>query len=162
MSIFIYREGVRGETSDPNHKDWVDVLEVTFGVNRSITSSTSTRGDRESSNATITDLKLLKFMDKSSPKWFLESCCGTGKEVIIEMTKTGTGQGADTFIQYILENAIVSNYQVEATTNNGYRPIEDITISFTGMSVKYTPYDEDGNLESPIVVGFDTATNQKK
>lgn len=162
MSIFMYMESLLGEASDPNHKNWVDLLEVTFGVGRSITSVTSTRGDRESSNATISDLKLLKFMDKASAKLFLEACCSTGKQIIIEMTKTGAGQGADTYIRYTLENAIISSLDVEATNDNGYRPLEDITISFTEMSVKYIPYDEDGNAESPIVVGFDTATNQKK
>ncbi|MBX2809852.1 MAG: type VI secretion system tube protein Hcp [Cellvibrionaceae bacterium] len=76
----------------------MDVLDVEFGVSRNITSSTSTQGDRESSNATISDLQITKWMDRSTPYIFILACCGTGKDVKIIMTKTGSGDGADVFL----------------------------------------------------------------
>ena len=36
-----------------------------------------------------------------------------------------------------------------------------IDINFVDVEVKYTPYDEDGNVEAVIAVGFDTAANVK-
>lgn len=74
------------------------------------------------------------------------------------MTKTDAGSGADVFMEYTLENALYSHMH---TTYNGLRAIEKIKISFTKMTVKYITYDEDGNLEAPQTVGFDTATNTK-
>ena len=161
MSLFLYREGIKGEASDKNFKDWIDIIELSFGISRKITSSTSTQGDRESSNATIGDLKFLRFMDKASPKLFLEACCGKGSTVKIVQTKTGTGDGAHVFLEYTLDNAVISSLHVEATNDSGYRPVEQLTISFTKLTTKYISYDEDGNQEAPIVVGFDTATNTK-
>lgn len=66
MAILLNYEGIKGETSDKNHKDWIDVSSWTWGTKRAITSNTSTRGDRESSNAVISDLQITKYMDSSS------------------------------------------------------------------------------------------------
>ena len=161
MSIFMQVPGVTGETSDKNHKGCIDIIEMKFGVGRKITSATSTRGDRESSNATISNLRFMKFMDKTTPYLFIKSCCGTGQTIKIYCTKTGTGDGAEAFVEYTLENALFSKMNTQATNDNGFRPIEEYEISFTKLTTKYTPYDEDGKAVAPHVVGFDTATNTK-
>lgn len=162
MSIFFYREGIQGEVSDAGYKGWMDILTFQWDVKREITSSTSTQGDRESSNAVIGDLKLHRLMDKATPQLFIEAACGRGKEVKLTQTKTGTGNGADAFIEYTLKNAIVSAYNVSAISDGVARPREELTISFVDIEVKYTPYDEDGNAQAPIAVGFNTAINTKK
>ncbi len=162
MSVFLNYEGIKGESSDQGHKDWIDVTSWQWGVERNITSSTSTQGDRESSNAVITDLKINKKMDSSSNRLFIESCCGTGKTVKLHLTKTGTGSGADVYMEYTLKNALISNYKVGGISGDTDRPTEVITISFIEMEAKYISYDEDGNATSPDAVGFDTASNTKK
>ncbi len=162
MSIFLNYEGVKGESSDQGHKGWIDLEDLQWGTSRSITSSTSTQGDRESSNAVITDLIVTRRMDSATPKLFLESCCGTGKNVIIHLTKTGKGSGTDVYMEYKLKNALISKYKVISRSKDVERPTEELKISFIDMEVKYTPYDEDGNAEAPIVVGFDTASNTKR
>lgn len=162
MSIFVNYDGIKGESSDTGHKDWMDVDSIGWQVGRKISSNTSTRGDRESSNATITDLLIVRHLDSATPKLFIESCCGTGKDVTIHLTKTGKGSGTDVYMEYKLKNALISHYQVEAESQDVERPVEKLTISFVDVEVKYTPYDEDGNAESPISVGFNTATNTRK
>ena len=162
MSVFLNYEGIKGESSDDGHKDWIDVDSWEWGTTRQITSSTSTQGDRESSNATISDLKITKKMDSSSNRLFMESCCGTGKTVKLHLSKTGTGSGADVYMEYTLKNALISHYHVGGISGDIDRPSETITISFVEVEAKYIPYDEDGNATAPDAVGFDTASNTKK
>jgi type VI secretion system secreted protein Hcp len=162
MSIFVDIAGVVGESSDAGHKGWMDVESISWGVDRQINSSTSTEGDRESSNAVINDLTLHRGMDSCTPKLFIESCSGTGKDVVIHLTKTGTGSGANVYMEYTLKNALISHYSVSAHSEDTSRPSETIVISFVDLEVKYTPYDEDGNAEAAIAVGFNTATNSKR
>lgn len=162
MSIFMNYEGIKGESSDKNHKQWMDIDSIQWGVNRRITSATSTQNDRESSNAEVSDLVVTRRMDSATPNLFIESCCGTGKTVVIHLTKTGTGSGTDVYMEYTLKNALISNYQVSASAQDNNRPMEVLTISFVDLEVKYTPYDEDGNALAAIAVGFDTATNTKR
>lgn len=162
MSIFMNYEGIKGESSDKNHKDWMDIENIRWGVHRRITSSTSTQNDRESANAEITDLTVTRRMDSATPSLFIESCCGTGKTVVIRLSKTGTGSGADVYMEYTLKNALISDYSVAANGQDEQRPLETLTISFVDLEVKYTPYDEDGAAMAAIAVGFDTATNTKR
>ena len=162
MSIFMQYDGIVGESSDSGHKSWMDVESISWGVGRQINSPTSTQGDRESSNAVISDLQVTRFMDSATPKLFIESCCGTGKQVKIHLTKTGTGGGADVFMEYTLKNALISDYSVSAGSQDNHRPSETVTISFVDVEVKYTPYDEDGTAQAAIAVGYDTATNTKR
>lgn len=162
MSIFMNYEGIKGESSDKGHKQWMDIENIQWGVNRRINASTSTQNDRESANAEITDLTITRFMDSATPNLFIESCCGTGKNVVIHLSKTGTGSGADVYMEYTLKNTLISNYQVQAHSQDGQRPLETLTLSFVDLEVKYTPFDEDGNALAAIAVGFDTATNTKR
>lgn len=167
MSIHLHVEGISGDSGDANHKGWIDILDLRWGVRRQITSCTSTSGDRESSNAEITDLTLTKYIDCSTPALFLESCCGRGKEMQLDLTKTGNGAGSDTYMSYWLKQAVVKSYHVEAMALRGSRfvgnprPVETIEISFVGIESRYTPYDDNGAFQAPVAVGFDAATNQR-
>lgn len=162
MAILLDYEGIKGETSNKSHEGCINCEGWRFKTNRGITSNTSTKGDRESSNATISDLEITKYMDSSSLKLFIESLCGTGKEIKLILTKTGKGEGSDVYMEYILKNAIISGYEVGGSTNDTNRPTENITISFVEIEARYTPYDDDGNAIAASAVGFDTATNTKK
>lgn len=158
-NIFLFHSDAEGESTDSGHNGWIDVNYVKWGNTRRITSNTSTQGDRESSNTIISDLTIFRQADKATPKLFLLACCGTGSEIKVHFTKTGTGQGADVFMEYVLKNAIVSEYSIAAKAQGRFRPTERLTISFVGLEKKYTPFDENGNAQAPLAVGFDTATN---
>lgn len=162
MSIFMNYEGIKGESSDKGHKQWMDIDNLHWGVTRCITSNTSTQNDRESANAEISSLTLTRHMDSATPSLFIESCCGTGKQVVIHLSKTGTGSGTDVYMEYTLKNALIADYQVTADAQGTARPTEALTLSFIDLEVKYTPYDENGNALAAIAVGFDTATNTKR
>ncbi len=161
MSIFMKYEGIKGEATDAGYKDWLDVDEISWGVRRNLTSNTATSKDRESANAEITDLTLTRRMDKATPDLFMEACCGKGKKVEIHLTKTGGGSGTEPFMEYKLENALISHYSVDAETQDQKHPTESITISFQKIESKYTPYDDKGKAEASVAVGFDTTTNEK-
>ncbi|MEX0870495.1 MAG: type VI secretion system tube protein Hcp [Aquisalimonadaceae bacterium] len=162
MSVFMNIAGIKGESSDSNHKEWMDIERIQWSVSREITSASSTQNDRESSNAAISDLQVIRHMDSATPSLFIESCCGRGKDIVIHLTKTGSGTGADVYMEYTLKNALISGYEVRAEADATERPSETLIISFVDIEVKYTPYDEDGNALAAVAVGFDTATNTKR
>ncbi|MBX2808897.1 MAG: type VI secretion system tube protein Hcp [Cellvibrionaceae bacterium] len=159
MSIFMLLEGIRGESSDNFHKEWIDVESIEWRVGRQITSRTSTRGDRESSNPEFSELLLFKRIDIATPYIFLESCCGRGKTIIIECTKTGAGNGSDVYMQYRLENAVISRYNMCVKSTRNKRPMEAIKISFKRLEQRYISYGEDNVAGAPIAVGYDAARN---
>lgn len=161
MSIFLKWPGIEGEATDASHRGWLDIDNLSWGVQRAITSSPSTSKDRESANAEITDLTITRRMDKASPSLFMAACCGKGQELTLHLTKTGSGRGSEVFMAYTLRNALVSDYRMKARRQPRTRPREQLVISFQAIEAKYTPYDDDGTAEAPIAVGFDTTTNEK-
>lgn len=161
MSIFMKYGDIRGETADRTHPGFLDVRTVRFGIRRRISSHTGTRHDRESANAHTSDLYVTRFMDSASPALFIQACCGRGKPLTLRYTKTGTGDGAEVFMEYTLHNALLSRYDVLARSQAGARPVEVLRVSYTAVESRYTPYDQDGHPVAPIVQGFDTATNQR-
>ncbi len=162
MSIFMKFGDLQGECADAAHHGWMDVTSIHWAVERRITSATSTRGDRESANAEITDLEITRRMDSASPALFMEACCGRGRDVVIHMTKTGDGTSADVYNEYVLKNAVLGKYQVDAVAQDTRRPIETLRISFIDMEVRYVPYDDKGKAQAAIAVGYDTSSNTKR
>lgn len=162
MSVHLSIDGIRGESSDVGHKGWLDLDELEWGSRRRITSHTSTKDDRESANAEITELSFVRRMDSASPSLFLAACCGRGVSMVIHLSKTGAGSGADTFVEYRLSNALISSYHMLASGQANRRPVERVTVSFSALDLRYTPYDEDGAPLAPIAVGFDTSTNMRR
>ena len=132
-NIFMFHPDAKGESSDNNHKDWMDIDYISWGSQRLITSSTSTQGDRESSNTIITDLTLHKHMDRATAKLFILACCGGGKEIKLHLSKTGAGNESDIYMEYILQNAIISHYDVAVKASSPFRPTEMIKISFVAI-----------------------------
>lgn len=161
MSIFLRADGITGESSDRNHPGWIDIFTLEWSLQRNITAASSTRNDRESSNARFLEMELTRFMDAATPQLMLEACCGRGRTLEIHLTKTGSGTGGDTFAAYLLKNALISHYEVKAAAQHVIRPIERLRISFTTLELRYTPFDQDGRALAPISTGFDTTTNQK-
>lgn len=155
-------EGISGESSDKLHKGWIDVDHIDWCVARRISSNPGTRYNREIANAEITDLMLTRRMDSATPALFINACCGKGQTVEIHFTKTGSGSGSDSYLEYVLHNALICDYHVSAQAGNAKHPTEELIISFQEMEIKYVTYDNNGNVISPIIVGFDTSTNTKK
>jgi type VI secretion system secreted protein Hcp len=58
MSVFMNYEGIQGESSDKNHKGWMDIESWSWGTRRKITSVTSTQRKR-STNPTLPGLATL-------------------------------------------------------------------------------------------------------
>lgn len=161
MSIHLLIDGVRGESADANHAGWMDIQSLKWGTRRRITSHTSTRYDRESANAEISHLFITRHMDSATPALVIEACCGRGKTMRMHLTKTGAGRGADVYAEYTLRHALVSRYSVRVRGRGNARPLEHMIISFTGMEMRYLPYDEDGLPAAPLVQGFDATTNTR-
>jgi type VI secretion system secreted protein Hcp len=88
---FVKIQGIRGESTDDKHKDWIEVLSFSWGA-----------AQTSSAAATHGDLIITKAVDRSSPK--LAECLTKGSgfpEVIIDTPQTGGKPG---YVTYTLKN----------------------------------------------------------
>jgi len=157
MSIYCQIEGIKGKVTAKGHEDWIDCSSMQWGVGRAISSAVGTSADREASKPSISEVSITKLMDESSPMIFTEACVGKGKKVTIDLCTVGSDQ-INTYMSYELEDCMISGYSV---STGGDRPSESISLSFTKMTMKFTPYDKDGKPQSPLPAGYDMATGTK-
>mgnify|MGYP000038197889 CR=1 FL=1 len=153
MSIFMNYDNIKGETTAKGHEDWIDLLSLDWGVQRGITARVGTSKDREATSADVSELRITKYMDNTTPYLFKEAWVGKGKAVQIHLTKTG--DTLENYMEYTLKDCMISGYRVNT---EGERPVEEITLSFTKIEQKYTPYDDNHKAASPVSNGYDVAT----
>ena len=158
MAIFLHVEGLEGDVTATGYEGCIECDSMQFGVGRSITTPTGTAQERESSTPSVSDVTVMKIMDKCTPLLFTEACVGTAKKVKIDLVQTG--QKLQTYMAYVLDKALISAYSVSAGGGDG-RPMENITFNCTKLEMKYTPYDDANQPLGPVPAGYNISTGEK-
>lgn len=157
MGIYMDYDGIKGEATQQDHKKWIDVLSLSWGAGRAITTSDESVVNRLSSGPHLSDVTIVKSMDVSSPQLVNEALAGNeGKTVRIDLTTTGSPSVV--YCTYTISNALISSYSVASSAD---RPTETIGISFTKLEFKFTPYDDKNMAGTPTTVSYDLATTKK-
>ena len=156
MAIYVKYEGIDGEATHEDHKKWIDVQSLQFGVGRGIASPSGATANREASQPSVSEVVVTKQLDGSSSKLFTESVTGAaGKKVEIHLVSTGSP--GNTYVEYVLSDALISGYSV---SSGGDRPSESVSINFTKIEFKQTPFDETNTAGTPVTVSYDLSTSK--
>ncbi len=157
MAIYVKYDGIDGEATHEKHKKWIQVESLQWGTGRAIMTNTGQATGREASEPSISEVTFSKILDGSSPYLFTEATTGAkGKKVQIHMVSTG--DPGDLYLTYELTNCLVSGY---STSSGGDRPTESVSVNFTKLEMKYTPFDADHTAGTPIPVSYDMMTTKK-
>ncbi len=141
-AAYIKFDGIDGESKDSNHDTWIDVLSISHGITRSISTETSGTA-RQRASATLGDIVVVKEIDKSSPK--LQEALVNGQTIpslIIDLTNSSSTSRSEPYLKYELTNVQMTNYRVTALADERERPTETISINFEEIKVTYTEVDE--------------------
>jgi type VI secretion system secreted protein Hcp len=157
MAIYMNFDGIPGDTRAKGHEKWIEINSVQFGVGRGIGSPVGQASKREASAPSISEVTITKMTDETSPLLFQEACVGKGKPVQIHFVVTQADK-LETFLELTLTNVMVSGYSV---SSGGDNPTESISLNFTKIEVKYTPYDDQHKAGKPIPASYDLATATK-
>ena len=134
---YIKFEGIPGEVTTADHKEWIEVLSYSHGVSMSINESTVSAGSRSAGRANMADFSFVKHMDKASVP--LNSSCVTGKSiptVTVDLTRAGEGK-QEVYMTYTLSGVLVSSISVGAGGDGV--PTESISLAFGKIVWKYMP-----------------------
>jgi len=156
MSAYIkFANIAKGDSQAGDHsgdKGWIVLSSVNFGTNRNITTPTGGGTTREAAKPTVNEVIINKLMDSTSSNWLQESLTGSkAGTAVIELVQAGSAK-LQTYLTVTLTNTMVSGYNV---TSSGDRPVEQITLNFTKIEFKYTPYDDTGTPGTPTSATYD-------
>ena len=151
MAIYLKIEGIDGDVTARGYEQWINCSSLQWGCGRAISTITGSTKDRESSVPTISEVTVTKSMDESSPRIFQEVCSGRAQETKLHLVQTGPEQ-PETYMEYILTESLISGYSVNS---GGETPSESVSMNFTKMEMKYTPWGADHTPGSPIPASYD-------
>jgi len=153
MAIYVHIEGIPGDATHSDHKKWLDIDSMQWGVGRAIMTPSGSAMNREASESSVSEVTLTKVMDSSSAPLFQEACGGhAGKTVKIHLVTTGNP--GDIYMEYELTNALISGYSV---STGGDRPSESVSLNFTKIQMTYKIYNEKHAVTGSLPASYDLA-----
>jgi type VI secretion system secreted protein Hcp len=155
MTTYMQIDGIQGDVTAKGHENWIAINDFNFGVKRTLSTDPGRIADRESTRPSISEVTLIKKMDKSSPLLFSESCVGKAKPTV-KIHCCQTDNSLNPYAEITLNNVIVSGYHVSSNQNaSSHYPHENITLNFDKIELRYIPYDSQNQAQSPIPAGYD-------
>jgi type VI secretion system secreted protein Hcp len=159
IDVYLQIEGIKGESSDDKHKDWIEVSNVTWSVHQPRASAISTAGGMTTGVASLSDLTFKKLADLSSP--ILQQHCAMGKTIPKAKFEFMRADGEGKPICYYtveLENVMISG--VNPDSGNGGTLMEQVFFAFSKMKWKYTKQSIRGGTEGSTAGGWDCAAHK--
>lgn len=143
-SMFLEIEDHPGESEDSDHEEWIDILSWSWGMSQS--ANTHMGGGGGQAQASVQDLNVVKFADKSTPA--LMHTCLTGKHVgaakLVCTKATGNDKGGD--LEYIvleMEDIVISSVSTGGSGGES-QMTETCSLNFAKCTYTYTMQGDDG------------------
>jgi type VI secretion system secreted protein Hcp len=128
MAIYMKLDGIKGDVTEATHKDWIQLNSFQWGLGRGISSPKSSASDRESTEASISEITVSKPVDEASTNLMRAALWGRGKNATIHFTRTGDDKSQVAYMEYKLENVLLSGM---SANSGGDRPTETLSLNFT-------------------------------
>jgi len=155
--IFAKIGDIKGESLDDKHKDEVEVLSWSWGVQQSGTMAHGGGGGE--GKASFNDFNFNHHVDKASP--VLLKACATGehiKEGTITVRKAGKGQ--QEFLIIKMNDIIITSVNPSAHGEGG-GTAESVAMQFAKVDLEYKPQKPDGSLDAGLHFKYDIKANKE-
>jgi type VI secretion system secreted protein Hcp len=133
--FYVQIDGIKGESTDSEHKDWIEVLAFNQSLSQPEVAAANPGGGRATGRVEHQDITITKHLDAASPK--LYEACASGKhikEVTIDMMRAG-GDKPVKYMVVKMEDVVISHV---ATSGSGDSPTESISLNFRKIEWTYT------------------------
>ena len=161
FDAYLKIDGVPGESSDDKHKDWIEVLSFSTGVDQPSSGGASSGGGRSAERANFQDFSVVKTLDKASPKLALACADGTHiKEVKLELCRASGDK--QKYMEYLLADVIVSSARPGGSSQGGEAlPLEEVSFNFGKIEWIYTETDhKTGKPKGDVKTNWDLTANK--
>jgi type VI secretion system secreted protein Hcp len=159
IDVYMQIEGIKGESQDAKHKDWIECLSWNAGLNQPRSTSASTAGGHTAERVEFEMVTIRKLADLSSP--ILMQHCAMGKTIpkITFQFMRADGNGAPiNYFEIVLTNAIIGTFHPGIEVGTFLQ--EQVGFHFAKMNMKYTQQKIGGGVGGSTIGGWDLASNK--
>ncbi len=137
VDMFMKIDGVKGESTDNKHREWIDVVSFSWGCSQPGGGSSSGGGGRS-----VQDLTVVKNLDKSSPK--LALACANGQtipavtlELVVPPEDPASPEGITRYMKYVMRDVLISSVRPGGTVGGESLPLEEVSLNFLLVEMFY-------------------------
>ena len=152
MAVYAYLiiDGRPGPST--SKKDAIDILSFSFGASQTaVIGHGSSGGESRSGRANLSDVSIMKVVDKTSPLLFDDCVTGNYLKKVDIIYDKPMGDNQEPYYKIHLEDALITSIQHSGSSEN---PMESVTFAYSKIKVSYNP-EEGGALKGFIDKGFD-------
>lgn len=159
IDAYLQIEGIKGESTDEKHKDWIEVSHVVWAVHQPRAATVSTAGGHTNGRAELANIKFDKFADLASP--ILLQACATGKTIpkaVFEFMRADGDGKPIPYFRMELENVMISD--VSPGSGDGDIIHEQAQLAYAKIKWTYTKQSIKGGPQGSTAGGWDLAANK--
>lgn len=159
IDVYLQIDGIKGESQDDKHKDWIECETVSWGIFQPKSATASTGGGHTAERAELDEVTFSKAADLASP--LLMQHCAMGKTIprarFEFMRADGQGQ-AIKYFEIELENVLIGG--ISPSISPGTILGEQVALKFSKVKWKYTQQKIGGGIGGNTMGGWDLAGNK--
>ncbi|PKL96539.1 MAG: type VI secretion system tube protein Hcp [Gammaproteobacteria bacterium HGW-Gammaproteobacteria-8] len=157
VDMFLKFSSIKGDSSDAQHQDEVEVLSWSWGAHQSGTMHRGKGGG--AGKVSVNDLSITKYVDSATPNLWQLCCNGKHEnEAVLTLRKAG-GDAPLEYLKITLEEVLVADMQTGGAAGEE-QITESITLNFAKFKLEYTPQQADGSGGATVETGWDIRRNE--
>lgn len=159
IDVYLQIDGIRGESSDDKHKDWIECTSAVWSVIQPKSATASTSGGHTAERCEHGDLVITKLADLASP--LLLQNCSSGKTIPKAKLEFMRADGQGLRIKYYeveLENVLIG--AVVPSIKAGELLCEHVSLKYGKVRWKYTQQKIAGGAGGNVAGGWDLSSNR--
>lgn len=159
IDVYLHIDGIKGESADDRHKDWIECKSVSWGVEQPRSATSSTGGGHTAERCEHRDIVVTKLADLASP--ILLQTCAAGRTIPkakLEFMRADAQGERVKYFEIELDNVLIG--AVAPSVNEGDILTEEVGFKFSKVRWKYTQQRITGGIGGNTSGGWDLAANR--
>lgn len=157
FNAFVNFGDIKGESTDKDHKDWVQILSYDHAVSQPASVTQKSAGGRSAESVDHSEFSIVKLVDAASPKLHEAACKGTHiPEVTIELWRAG-GDPLK-YLEVKLKEVLISGVSTlgDPLGTHGF-PKETVKMVYGAIEWTYTKQKADGTAGGNVAAKWNVA-----
>jgi len=155
FDIFLKIDGIKGESSDAQHREEIEPASFSWGTSQQ---GTTSGGGAGAGKASFQDLHVVMSVSRASPQLFLACAEGRHIKTAVLTCRRAGGRDQHDFLRYTFSDVLVSSYHTEGQAEDGV-PVDQVSFNYAQVKIEYRPQKADGSLGAPVTAGWNLKTN---
>lgn len=159
IDVYLQIDGIKGESTDDKHRDWIECKSVAWNVSQPKSATASTGGGHTAERCEHSPIQVAKLADLATP--ILLQTCSSGKTIPRAKFEFMRADGQGERIKYFeieLENVLIGD--VSPAVAEGDILTEGIALKFSKIKWKYTQQKVAGGSGGNTSGGWDLSSNK--